>query len=70
MIRFFLYLIIFWIVYEIVKRVIRFLTSPSTEQNQNRVHTQDTRRNKTEYKNVEDADFTEIKSEDNKKKDN
>jgi hypothetical protein len=69
MIRFFLYLIIFWLVYEIVKRVIRFLISPS-QQNQNRVHTEKARRNKAEYKNVEDADFTEIKSEENKKKDN
>jgi hypothetical protein len=69
MIRFFLYLIIFWLAYEIVKRLIRFLISPSG-QNQNRVHTENTRRNKTEYKDVEDAEFTEIKSEDNKKKDN
>lgn len=69
MIRFFLYLIIFWLAYEIVKRLLRFLLSPSG-QNQNRVHTENTKRNKTEYKNVEDAEFTEIKSEDNKKKDN
>jgi hypothetical protein len=66
MIRFFLYLIIFWIAYEIVKRLIGFLMSPSKE---NPIHTQNSRRNKTEYKNVEDAEFTEIKSEDNKKKD-
>jgi hypothetical protein len=69
MIRFFLYLIIFWLVYEIVKRVIRFLISPSG-QNRNQVHTENTKRNKTEYKNVEDAEFTEIKSDHNKKKDN
>jgi hypothetical protein len=69
MIRFFLYLIIFWLAYEVVKRVIRFFISPS-EQTQNRVHTENARRNKREYKNVEDAEFTEIKSEDNKKKDN
>ncbi len=69
MIRFFLYLIIFWFVYMIVKRLFKFFISPS-EQNQNRVHTENSRRNKTEYKNVEDAEFTEIKSKDNKKKDN
>lgn len=66
MIRFFLYLIIFFIVYQAVKFVIRFLTSPSRKS----VHTQNVRKDKTKYKNVEDADFTEIKSEDNKKNDN
>lgn len=66
MIRFFLYVIIFFIVYQVVKLVIRYLTSPSRKS----VHTQNVRQNKTEYKNVEDAEFTEIKSENNKKKDN
>jgi hypothetical protein len=66
MIRFFLYLIIFWIAYQIIRRVIRFLTPSSPGS----IHEQNTRRNKAEYKNVEDAEFTEIKSEDNKKKDN
>ncbi len=69
MIRFFLYLIIFWIAYEVVKRLISFLASSSEQKNGNRVHTENIKRNKTEYKNVEDAEFTEIKSEDNKKKD-
>jgi hypothetical protein len=68
MIRFFLYLIIFWIAYEVVKRLIGFLASSSEHKNQNSIHTENTRRNKTEYKNVEDAEFTEIKSQDNKKK--
>ncbi|OGU31548.1 MAG: hypothetical protein A2057_10235 [Ignavibacteria bacterium GWA2_35_9] len=66
MIRFFLYLIVFWIVYQIVKRVVRFLTPVSRDS----IHTQNIKRNKSDYKNVEDAEFTEIKSEDNKKKDN
>jgi hypothetical protein len=66
MIRLFLYLIIFFIVYQLVKLVVRFLTSPSRKS----VHTQNVRQSKTEYKDVEDVEFTEIKSENKKKKDN
>jgi NADP-dependent 3-hydroxy acid dehydrogenase YdfG len=66
MIRLFLYLVIFFIVYQLVKLVVRFLTSPSRKS----VHTRNIRQSKTEYKDVEDAEFTEIKSENNKKKDN
>jgi hypothetical protein len=66
MIRLFLYLVIFFIVYQLVKLVVRFLTSPSSKS----VHTRNIRQSKTEYKDVEDAEFTEIKSENNKKKDN
>jgi len=61
--RFLLYLLLFFIVYYVVKLVFRSLSSPSkTKINNSRVG-----RKETEYENVEDAKYTEIKSDEEKK---
>ena len=61
--RFLLYLLLFFIVYYIVKFVFRSLISPSkTTINNSKVG-----RKETKYENVEDAKYTEIKSDEEKK---
>jgi hypothetical protein len=61
--RFLLYLFLFFIVYYVVKLVIKSLSSPS----KNKIHNSRAGRKETRYENVEDAKFTEIKSDEEKK---
>lgn len=62
--RFLLYLLLFFIGYFIIKLVVRSLTSkPKTK-----IHSSGTGRKENRYENVEDAKFTEIKTDDEKKK--
>ena len=64
--RFLLYLLLFFIVYFVVKLVFRSLVSPSkTTINNSKV-----RKKETKYENVEDAKYTEIKSDEEKKNNN
>jgi uncharacterized protein HemY len=63
MIRFILYILLFFVVYSVVKLFIKFLNSPSKSS----IHTSNIRRNKNKYENIEDAEFTEIKSDGEKK---
>jgi hypothetical protein len=61
--RFLLYLFLFFILYYIVKMVIKSLSSPSKTT----IHNSRMRRKEGKYDNVEDAKFTEIKSDEEKK---
>ena len=64
--RFLLYLLLFFIVYFVVKLVFRSLVSPSkTTINNSKV-----RKKETKYENVEDAKYTEINSDEEKKNNN
>jgi hypothetical protein len=64
--RFLLYLLLFFIVYYVIKLVFRSLTS----QSRSTINNSRMSRKENKYENVEDADYTEIKSDEEKKKNN
>jgi len=61
MLRFILFLILFYIIYKVLQYFLRFLTSPSrSNQDSFKKSTPE----KSKYENVEEADFKEIKPDD------
>jgi hypothetical protein len=65
MLRFILFLILFYIVYKILQYFLRFLTSSPKK---NRDTFERSKPAKSKYENVEEADFKEIKPDDEKEK--
>jgi len=61
--RFLLYLLLFFIVYYVIKLVFKSLNSPS----KTKIHNSRMGRKENKYENVEDAKYTEIKSDEEKK---
>ncbi len=66
MIRFFLFLILFYIIYKVLQYFLRYFTA-STKNNKDSFKTNPPAKGK--YKDVEDADFREIKPDDNDEND-
>ncbi len=64
--RFILYLLLFFIVYFILKSIFRSLIS----QPKSRVNNSKINRKESHYENVEDAKFTEINPDEEKKNNN
>ncbi len=61
--RFLLYLLLFFIVYYVIKLVFRSLNSSS----KTKIHSSGMNKKENKYDNVEDAKYTEIKSDEEKK---
>lgn len=62
--RLLLYILLFFIVYYIAKLIIKSISRSSPRTT---IHGSGVRRNKTNYNNVEDAKYTEIESDEEKK---
>ena len=65
MLRFILFLILFYIIYKVLQYFLRNLISPSKT---NKDSFQRSSAPRSKYENVEDAEFKEIKPDDNDKK--
>lgn len=65
MLRFILFLILFYIIYKVLQYFLRMLISPS-KSNQDSFQKSST--SKSKYENVEEAEFKEIKPDENNEK--
>jgi len=63
LIRFLLFLILFYIVYWVVKILFRNFSQPSNKT----IHNSKPRRRENKYEDIQDAEFKEIKPDDDKK---
>ncbi len=63
MIRFLLYVVLFYLIWRIIRLFMKFLNSPKKEN----PDIKGSRESQSKYKNIEDAKFTEIKDEDKRK---